>query len=1313
MGADKQNVLFFNPGDQNWWLGQFDSRNKLGFEFVGNTANFFTNPNAGQPTFLGDFSGIGQEQILFYNPGDNNWWLGQINDETNLGFTLIGNTANFFTSPNAGQPTFLGNFSGDCQQEILFYNPGDNNWWLGQVNDQNQLGFSKAGNTANFFTFPGSSSQPTFLGDFTGSGQDEILFYNPGDQNWWLGQFNAQNELGFSLAGNTANLFTSPGSSAQPTFLGDFSGSGQQEILFYNPGDNNWWLGQINSEAKLSFIKVGNTANFFTFPGSSEQPTFLGDFSGISRLEILFYNPGDNNWWLGQINDENQLGFGLAGNTANFFTSPGSGQPTFLGNFSGMGKDGLLFYNPGDQNWWLGQVYQDSHMVHLTNGYLSAPYIDEYNLQSSDATLVMMVKPDSTGTLISTGSFELVLNSNNELEFTFFRSNSGQSQSIVSPATAIVNSGQCHIIACFAPKSGSLTMYLDGNELTCTSQTTGSSPTANQSIFIGNNSSSTSQYTGGLMNIGIWNRILSQRESNLAGYGRLDATGVGPVAYWGLNNSLTDGSIFSNSLVGTPAQFHFMACLECVSLYGPNSYSFCQIEGLYQPGTVNIMTYTQTLRVGSDAAALFAAISDNSGYAKYPQGVFVEVTDPTGAVLNADQNTTSISVKTKSVPGYTTNSLNSIMANDPKEGIWTVTITAPSNVYFRFQMQAIPSKDIMSSYYETVQGFHNTRRHAEVQSWSLASFVVGGIINLAATVAIVATDGAALPLAASAIALGTGMMFPTLIDKHESVSDVESKISISPSTSAQKSLHDVIVADLNSSHADLKGKVWDSSQGTLPANWILECGTVDEQNNTQTTFNQLVTEAETCIDMLMFGDLSGAFLDDLKAFINSTSKTLTIRIFTGTAFNQGTYSSYQVDPATNTFLSLGLSPGKFVEEASAIFEKLVNDINSIPDNISLYVGAGAVPWEFYSAFTVPAGWGHHKIMIVDGKKAIAGGMNFWQDSMAAPANDAVNDLSALVEGGAVGSVQNFTNNFWNELIETSLSGSSDYSFYIQHANVSGGYYYPVRLAKGNHCFAIVGSKAYSSIDSLVQSLNSNIFKINTTPTSGDSQIISVGRRNGYYFSDREPSDIAILDMVKNARTSVYLSQQAICYPTQSTKYVWEDLFTQLRLALQRGVAVHILVSRDPSQEGTDYTGGYSSDYATRVRNRLLTGISDPSSVSLEIFNYPMRNHAKVVIVDGEAFYIGSHNVYPTKFPVDPTQKAGEVLATLGIYANPVATMATLIAIECLSRILPTSYATDGYEVGLGEFGFLVCDSSKCTDFITNYWTPKWTNAKNS
>ena len=342
-GDGRTEILFYFAGDSNWWLGTFVG-NTLTWNLVGNTAGF-GNLVDGRPFWVADFAGTGKTDILFYFPGDRNWWLGQFDANNQLTWNLAGNTAGFGQIWD-GRPFWTGDFSGDGKSDILFYFPGDHNWWLGRFNG-NQLGWSLAGNTAGFGQV--ADGRPFWVTDFAGTGKTDILFYFPGDKNWWLGQFDTNNQLNWNLAGNTAGFGQIW--DGRPFWTGDFSGDGKSDILFYFPGDKNWWLGRFNGN-QLSWSLAGNTAGFGQV--ADGRPFWMTDFAGTGKTDILFYFPGDRNWWLGQFDTNNQLNWNLAGNTAGF-GQIWDGRPFWTGDFSGDGKSDILFHFPGDGNWWLGR----------------------------------------------------------------------------------------------------------------------------------------------------------------------------------------------------------------------------------------------------------------------------------------------------------------------------------------------------------------------------------------------------------------------------------------------------------------------------------------------------------------------------------------------------------------------------------------------------------------------------------------------------------------------------------------------------------------------------------------------------------------------------------------------------------------------------------------------------------------------------------------------------------------------------------------------------------------------------------------------
>ena len=208
------------------------------------------------------------------------------------------------------------------------------------------LNWTLAGNTAGFGNTAGD---PTWIGDFSGSGRSEVLFYSPGDHNWWLGSVSGNGQLTWQLAGNTAGF--GQVADGRPFWTGNFSGTGNTQIMFYYPGDHNWWLGTV-SGTSLNWQLAGNTAGF---GNTASDPTWIGDFTGSGKSEVLFYSSGDSHWWLGTDNGTT-LQWPFAGNTRVFGANIVDGRPWWVGRFSRSDRDQMLFYYPGDGNWWLGST---------------------------------------------------------------------------------------------------------------------------------------------------------------------------------------------------------------------------------------------------------------------------------------------------------------------------------------------------------------------------------------------------------------------------------------------------------------------------------------------------------------------------------------------------------------------------------------------------------------------------------------------------------------------------------------------------------------------------------------------------------------------------------------------------------------------------------------------------------------------------------------------------------------------------------------------------------------------------------------------
>ena len=342
--ADGQgDVLSYHPGDGNWWLGTLSGEKQLSWTLAGNTSGF-GNLNTNHTFFTGDFNGDGRVDVMFYYPGDGHWFLGTLNGQNQLTWSLVGNTTGFGNI--SGDKFFTGDFTHTGRQSVMFYSIGDHNWFLGTVNAQNQMTWSLAGNTAGFGDL--SQNHTFFSGDFNGDGRMDVMFYSPGDGNWFLGTINNQNQLTWSLVGNTAGFGNISG---DKFFTGDFTHSGRTDVMFYSIGDHNWFNGILNGQNQLTWTYAGNTAGFGDL--STGHTFWTGDFNGNGQTEVMFFYPGDGHWFQGTLDSQGQLIWTLTASTSNY-GNLGDGRPLWVSQFNGGTQTDILFHSPQDGYWYLG-----------------------------------------------------------------------------------------------------------------------------------------------------------------------------------------------------------------------------------------------------------------------------------------------------------------------------------------------------------------------------------------------------------------------------------------------------------------------------------------------------------------------------------------------------------------------------------------------------------------------------------------------------------------------------------------------------------------------------------------------------------------------------------------------------------------------------------------------------------------------------------------------------------------------------------------------------------------------------------------------
>ena len=252
-------------------------------------------------------------------------------------------------------------------------------------------------------------------------------------------------------------------------------------------------------------------------------------------------------------------------------------------------------------------------------------------------------------------------------------------------------------------------------------------------------------------------------------------------------------------------------------------------------------------------------------------------------------------------------------------------------------------------------------------------------------------------------------------------------------------------------------------------------------------------------------------------------------------------------------------------------------------------------------------WNHSKIIAADGREAIVGGMNL-NDRHYLGA-DPVHDMSLHLRGPVTVTAQNYVNELWKD---------------------------PCADGKVASIRGVTCPKPF-------------VMAPSSSAPLGNVRMIPVGRTGHSFHNPSDTALVAMMDMAKNGG-SIKISQQDI----GSYKIVgggvlpdaYLDAFTR---AARRGVDVTVVVSNDESYGGGthDKDDAYFNDWSLQdlwnglvrradqqwpgnlanlckhVHFARLRASASPTWAS----GMPYANHAKVVIVDDQAHYVGSQNLY--------------------------------------------------------------------------------------
>jgi phosphatidylserine/phosphatidylglycerophosphate/cardiolipin synthase-like enzyme len=326
--------------------------------------------------------------------------------------------------------------------------------------------------------------------------------------------------------------------------------------------------------------------------------------------------------------------------------------------------------------------------------------------------------------------------------------------------------------------------------------------------------------------------------------------------------------------------------------------------------------------------------------------------------------------------------------------------------------------------------------------------------------------------------------------------------------------------------------------------------------------------------------------------------------------NAITYLSEKDAPPSVRML-FGDFPGSFAS-ASKTLASVTRDVRPA-SRISVHVAT-------YRAGV--SSWNHSKIISRDGNYTLLGGANLWDVHYLG--KDPVHDLWIRLSGSAAGDAARYLDQLWGFACAGSSLGN------LRDVAARDG---------SSRCPAMFGAGP-------------------KTLRAGNTNVIGVGRLGAL---GEQSSDDAILAMIDSARTTIRLSQQDLgpIHLAGASLGSWPEA-TMLALvsAMDRGVDVSLTLSNTGAVPGSisaiaatfnTYDNGWTpldvaQRFAALADKHPEAHPQHPDATSLLCSKLQLMrlrssaaqtwrdgrtlaNHAKVVVVDDRAFYVGSQNLY--------------------------------------------------------------------------------------
>ncbi|MFF3765304.1 phospholipase D-like domain-containing protein [Streptomyces sp. NPDC001922] len=494
---------------------------------------------------------------------------------------------------------------------------------------------------------------------------------------------------------------------------------------------------------------------------------------------------------------------------------------------------------------------------------------------------------------------------------------------------------------------------------------------------------------------------------------------------------------------------------------------------------------------------------------------------------------------------------------------------------------------------------------------------------------------------------------------------------------------DSIEKSLRETSPGLEGSVWQRTDGNRldapagdPSGWLLQTpgcwgdAACKDRAGTRKLLDRMtrnIAEAKHTVDISSLAPFpNGGFQDAIVAGLKKSvaaGHSPRVRVLVGAA----------------PVYHLNVLPSRYRDE-------LIDKLGPAAEKVTLNVAS-------MTTSKASLSWNHSKLLVVDGRTAVTGGINGWKDDYLDTTHP-VSDVDMALSGPAARSAGAYLDTLWGWTCDNASRPSK-----VWLATSRGASCMPsLEKEQGAEEQGASPAQAPGDVPVLaVGGLGVGIKESDPSsgyhpdlPTAPDTTC-SLGLHDNTN-ADRDydtvnPEGNALRALIASARSHVEISQQdlnATCPPLPRYDL---RVYDALAAKLADGVKVRIVVS-DPANRGAVGSGGYSQiksldEISDILRKRLAVRTGDDGEASrtmcrnLQLASFrsspastwgdgkPQALHHKLVSVDDSAFYIGSKNLYPAwlqdfgyivESPAAAKQLKSELLAPEWKYSQETATV---------------------------------------------------------